>query len=110
MLFRGSRPSIRRAPARTRPGRSIRVTVRGPASAIRRVVLMRNTSITHLVDANQRAVVLPVTRRRGSALTLRMPREAAVVPPGPYTLCVNRENAAGLVPSKGRAVRVEVRR
>lgn len=109
-LFRGARPRVRRAPAKTRPGRSFRVTVRGAARHIRRVVLIRNTSVTHLVDANQRSVVLPVVRRRGSVLTVRMPRQAAVVPPGPYTLFVNRESPDGPVPSRGRALLVQVKR
>ena len=60
---------------------------------------MRNPSVTHLVDADQRNVVLKVLSRHGNTLRLAAPPKAAVAPPGPYMLFVNRKGAKGLVPS-----------
>jgi len=78
--------------------------VAGPASAIDSVVLVRNPSVTHLVDADQRNVVLKVLSRQGSTLRVAAPPNGAVAPPGPYMLFVNRSDAQGLVPSVSRQV------
>ncbi|MGH9085993.1 MAG: galactose oxidase-like domain-containing protein, partial [Acidimicrobiales bacterium] len=70
-LFRGDRPTIHQAPGRIDTGSTFEVVVGDAleAAAIAEegsVVLMRNTAITHLVDADQRSVVLPVVGRLGS--------------------------------------------
>jgi hypothetical protein len=52
------------------------------------VVLVRRTDLTHLIDGDQRSVVLRVVSRTGAALKVQMPREPAVVPPGEYMLFV----------------------
>ena len=86
------RPSTRRQSAITD----------GDASGIESVVLVRNTSVTHLVDADQRNVVLPVVGRHGDTLTVKSPPSGNVAPPGPYMLFVNRSTPKGLVPSVSR--------
>jgi hypothetical protein len=95
----GARPKIRSAPSRIGYGKRLTVTVQGSARAIKSVVLVRNPSVTHLVDADQRNVVLRVVRRRGHKLTLAAPPSGAVAPPGPYMLFANRGTKKGLVPS-----------
>jgi hypothetical protein len=102
-MFR-PRPTIADAPGRIGYGQQIEVTVDGPASAIDSVVLVRNPSVTHLVDADQRNVVLKVLSRSGSTLRLAAPPSGKVAPPGPYMLFVNRRDAKGLVPSVSRQV------
>ena len=57
-------------------------------------------AFTHLVDPNQRNVVLPVVSRSGNTLTVKAPPSADVAPPGPYMLFVNKQTDKGLVPSK----------
>jgi hypothetical protein len=98
------RPAITSAPARIGYGQTVDVSVAGPASDIDSVVLVRNPSVTHLVDADQRNVILKVLSRSGSTLQLAAPPSGDVAPPGPYMLFVNRKDAKGLVPSVSRQV------
>lgn len=64
------------------------------------MVLVSNPSFTHLVDPNQRNVVLPVVARNGDTLTVKAPPSADVAPPGPYRLFVNQQTSRGLQPSR----------
>ena len=84
-------------------GQTIHVNVGGDgikASDIETAVLVRNPSVTHLIDADQRNVVLPIVGRNGSDLVVRTPPNANVAPPGPYMLFVTVKGRHGLVPSK----------
>jgi hypothetical protein len=99
-LFAGPRPQIRSAPDRIAYGHRLEVTTSLPAGKVASVVLVRNPSVTHLIDADQRNVVLRVLHRDGDHLTLAGPPDGAVAPPGPYMLFVNRKGPKGLVPSK----------
>jgi hypothetical protein len=82
------------------------------AAAITSVVLIRDTAQTHLVDADNRTVKLPVVSRTGGSVTVALPPSTNVVPNGPYLLFANR-GAGGnpardvpgqVVPSIGREV------
>jgi hypothetical protein len=105
-LYCGARPKIRRAQRHLayRRRTTIRVNVR--ASRIKSAVLVRNPTLTHLVDGEQRNVELPIVRRRGRRLTVTTPPSGNVAPPGPYMLFVNvRGRKCGkLVPSRARQV------
>ena len=101
-LFDGPRPKIEAAPRRIAYGSEIEVEVDGPASEIASVVLVRNPSVTHLIDADQRSVVLRALARNGDTLRVAAPPNGAVAPPGPYMLFVNRKGQRGLVPSVSR--------
>lgn len=81
------------------PGQRLTLAVDIPPSQVDSVVLVRNPSYTHLVDADQRNVVLPITRRNGSTVSVELPEQDAVLPPGPYMLFVNRASDQGPVPS-----------
>jgi Domain of unknown function (DUF1929) len=97
------RPSIASAPRSIRWGG--RITMATPdAARVESVVLMRNTAITHLVDGDQRSVVLRVVAREGDNLTLAAPPSGKVAPPGPYLLFANKRTPRGLIPSVGRQV------
>jgi hypothetical protein len=100
-LFRGPRPSILGTSGGGYGGR-MTVAVNGPADQIDSVVLVRNPTLTHLIDGEQRNVELRVLSRRGRSLTVAMPPGGNVAPPGPYMLFVNRKTSKGLVPSVSR--------
>ena len=77
---------------------------------IHSVVLARNPSVTHLIDADQRVVQLPVIESKPGRITVRIPG-STVLPPGPYMLFVNRDvNPSGdvdpdhIVPSIAKQV------
>jgi hypothetical protein len=96
-LFKGPRPRIDNAPGldRIAYGSTFHVNTH-EADDIDSVVLVRNPSVTHLIDADQRNVVLRVTKRAGDDLAVAAPPNGAVAPPGPYMLFVIRDG----VPSK----------
>jgi hypothetical protein len=98
-LFHGGRPRIEDAPNRIAYGSTIHVEA-DVAGELDSVVLVRNPSVTHLIDADQRNVVLKVLAQHGRDLTLAAPPNGAVAPPGPYMLFVNRNAENGAVPSK----------
>jgi hypothetical protein len=99
-LFRGPRPqitSVNREVAYDQP-----LTVGTPDAAdISSVVLVRNQSATHLVDGDQRSVVLPIIGRTGNSVTVSVPGNT-VLPPGPYLLFVNKKSPKGEIPSVAR--------
>ena len=101
-MYWGPQPKITSAPPTSNPlnyGQTFQVTTDQPASDIHSVVLVSNPSVTHLVDPNQRNVVLPVISRAGNVLTVKSPPNADVAPPGPYMLFVNKRMPKGLEPS-----------
>lgn len=72
------------------------------------VVLVRNPALTHLVDGDQREVVLPITQRGSDGtITVTTPPSGNVAPPGPYMLFINKKSPRGLVPSVASQVFVE---
>ena len=94
------RPAIADAPAKLRHGKTFTVTVRNAkAKRISSVVLARNTATTHITDADQRMIELPVVKRRGNTLTVAAPPNGNVAPAGPYMLFVNKASKQGEVPS-----------
>jgi hypothetical protein len=96
----GPRPSITSAnPLILKPGDEFTVTTH-EAATITSAVLVRRTDLTHLIDADQRAVVLPIVKRTsGKEIRLRMPAQAAVVPAGEYMLFVVAPGPHGPAPS-----------
>jgi hypothetical protein len=106
-MFWGPRPQIQQAPDKLTYGRQIAITVSGDSSSIDSVVLVRNTTLTHLVDGDQRSVVLPVIARAGHTIVVKTPPDGNVAPPGPYLLFVNQKTDKGLVPSVGRETFLE---
>ncbi len=64
---------------------------------------MRPGSATHVTDFDQRSVAAEITRRDGGSLTVRVPDDPALVPPGWYmVVATDREG----VPSEAVWVRV----
>lgn len=103
-LHWGPRPKITDAPSQVAANRTMTIKVDSP-SEISSVRMVRNSTLTHLVDGDQRNVVLKVVKRAGNKLTVAVP-DANVVPPGPYWLFANRKHAKGEIPSVSRQVTV----
>ena len=102
-LFWGPRPVISAAPGRLGYGRTFTIRT-SRASAIKSVVLMRNTATTHVIDGDQRSVELRIVRRTGNTVTVAAPPNGRVAPPGPYLLFVNAGSSRGLIPSVAKQV------
>ncbi|TMC49224.1 MAG: DUF1929 domain-containing protein [Chloroflexi bacterium] len=96
--FAAQRPTIARAPAALGYGSAVTIAT-SDAASISKVVLARNTSITHLVDGDQRTVELPVVGRSHSTVTVMVPTNRAVLPAGPYLLFVDKRSGSSLIPS-----------
>jgi hypothetical protein len=96
-LFRGERPEITDAPRKVKNNSRMTLTVDSP-TRVTSVRLVRNTSLTHLIDGDQRSVVLDVVERRGNRITVRVPGRN-VLPAGPYMLFANRGSEKGAIPS-----------
>jgi hypothetical protein len=104
-MFWGPRPKITKLSADDLGyGSSVAVHTDVPATTIESVALVRNTSITHLVDGDQRTVDLPIIKAAGHTLVVATPPNGNVAPPGPYMLFVNQRTDKGLVPSESRQV------
>src|SRR5438094_2557831 len=98
-LFFGPRPVINGLSARNlRRGSTLTIATRS-ATSITQVMLVRNTAFTHLTDADQRALVLPVVGRTSSSVTVAIPAGSDVAPDGPYMLFIDAPSPGGLVPS-----------
>jgi galactose oxidase-like protein len=96
----GARPVISKAAQAVHYGARYVITT-SQAKRIASVAFVRNTSVTHLVDGDQRTVDLRILRRTAHTVTVAVPN-AKVLPPGPYMVFVNAKTAKGLVPSVSR--------
>jgi hypothetical protein len=92
-----TRPRITDAPRRISTGKQFTIEV-DRVNRLASVVLVRNPSVTHIIDNDQRQVELEIVRRRGTKVTLQAPPNT-VTPAGPYMLFVNKHSAKGEVPS-----------
>jgi len=101
---RPDRPEIVNVSEPVAYGLKFNVIVDDPTD-IESVVLVRNPSITHLIDGDQRSVELEILKVSGDSITVAAPPNGGVAPPGPYMLFVNRRGADGaLVPSASEQV------
>jgi Domain of unknown function (DUF1929) len=105
-MFCNERPSITSAPDLLGFGRTMDIQVQGDASKIESVALVRNSAITHIVDADQRTVMLRVVGRSGSTVTVQTPPDGNVAPAGPYMLFANGKGCGGTVPSVAKSLMV----
>jgi hypothetical protein len=101
-LFRGPRPTLEAAPETlTLPGT---FEIGTPDSAeIERAALIRCGSVTHAFDFDQRYIGLAVQSRTASTVTLGLPPDHQIAPPGYYLLFLLGGQD---VPSVGRFIRV----
>jgi hypothetical protein len=107
-VFRSDRPVIQNVPAKAvdvSRGQLYTIATSEP-SKIESAVMIRRTAITHLVDGDQRAVVLPIVVRGSNYVRVRIPAAAAVVPAGHYMLFIRKTASGGPVPSASTPIRV----
>jgi hypothetical protein len=76
------------------------------AASVDKVMLVRNTALTHLIDGDQRSVELPVVSRTDDTVTVQVPSSDNVVPPGPYMLFIDQQTAKGDIPSVAKQITV----
>jgi hypothetical protein len=100
-LFKGARPTIAGAPSSATYGDAI--TVQSPdAASIAKVSLVNLGADTHTSDMSQRFVPLSFTAS-GTSLTVQMPANGNIAPPGYYMLFLVNGNG---VPSVAQIIQV----
>jgi len=108
--FTRARPVINGAVKTINRGQTLSIHT-DDASSIVSAVLMRDTALTHLVDADQRSVVLAKLAHGSNSnheIPYRVPSSRAVLPSGPYLLFIDRKDAdETIVPSVGMQVFVQ---
>lgn len=103
---RDDRPTIEKAPVAllTNGGE---FDIRTDRSDIDQVMLIRRKATTHLVDGDQRTVVLPIIDRSNDKVTVKMTGNRAVLPAGQYMLFVSYKAEDGMrLPSESTPVSV----
>ena len=101
-LFHGSQPMIATAPSEVHLGDTMTVTS-PDAAKVATARLLRPSAATHATDVEQRSVALGIGRLPDGSLRLRVPGEAALVPPGYYMLFLVDRNGT---PSTAKWVHV----
>ena len=104
-LHWGDRPVITGVDPAVQTGSVLDVGVENPQD-ISSVRMLRNTSVTHLVDGDQRNVELPIVARDADSVQVQVPGNT-VLPPGPYMLFAHRQVEQGEIPSVSRQVFVD---
>ncbi|MDH6577093.1 hypothetical protein P3T29_002746 [Kitasatospora sp. MAP5-34] len=90
-LFHGDRPQITAAPDAAGLGNTITVASPHP-EAITTAKLIRPSSVTHATDVEQRSVALTITTRTTGGLSLTLPTNPSLLPPGWYMLFATDPN------------------
>lgn len=106
-LFWGKRPVITKVDPNVKTGQVLTVNVDNP-KAISSVRMLRNSTVTHLVDGDQRNVELEVIGRTAKAVLVRVPG-GNYLPAGPYMLFAHYQTDRGEVPSVSRQVFVDAK-
>ncbi|MFF2042279.1 galactose oxidase-like domain-containing protein [Kitasatospora sp. NPDC058170] len=101
-LFHGERPQLTGSPGGAKLGGTITVSTPNP-EGIATAKLIRPSSVTHATDVEQRSVALDVTGRSGGVVSLTLPANPNLLPPGWYMLFVT--DGAG-TPSQARWIKV----
>ena len=99
-----NRMTISTAPSLVGYGDEFDVVLGSAASNVGRASLIRNGSVTHSTNNDQRYVGLEIVSRSGNTIRFRAPPSGNVAPPGYYMLWVT--DAAGVPCQRARFVRV----
>lgn len=84
-LFRGPRPTIAGAPEEWKYAQAI--SIDSPdAGSLRWANLVRNCVTTHSFDGGQRLIDLPIVSQMGGIVTVNVPGNSNIAPPGWYML------------------------
>jgi galactose oxidase len=99
-LFQGERPKLEVAPNEVRYGTEFKVSA---SDQVKSFSLIRNSSVTHSTNLDQRFMRLESRRDSAGQFTLKSPANANLAPPGYYMLFgLNSSN----VPSVAKILRV----
>jgi hypothetical protein len=105
-LFRGDRPTIATEITGALSGTNL-VLNTPDAARLTHVTFVRNPAVTHLVDADQRVVEVPILARdtKAGTVTVSLP-DSRVLPAGPYMAFVatGEEATGNYVPSVAKQV------
>ena len=89
-LFRGERPEISRYPGNIFYGKEFEIET-NDAQDIKAVALMRPSITTHCVDTEQRYVGLEFKFKNSNILSVNVPSNKNIAPPGYYMLFIIKE-------------------
>ncbi len=89
-LFKGPRPIIEEAPSQVAYGGSFAIGT-PVAEDIDEAALIRPSSTTHCLNTDQRYVGLEITARDSNQITVRVPDNPNLAPPGYYMLFIMRK-------------------
>jgi hypothetical protein len=104
-LFRGPRPALRLPTTSLQYGQSLTIEIPTGAKKIKRAALIRHGSTTHTNNMDQRFVGLKITSSTDTHITVALPADGTVAPPGPYMVFVVSDDAnQAPVPSIGTSV------
>jgi hypothetical protein len=104
-LFRGPRPGLRLPNTSLHYGQAITMEIPTGAKKIKRAALIRHGSTTHTNNMDQRYVGLKIASSTDTHITVILPPDGAVAPPGPYMIFVVSNDANNdPVPSTGISV------
>ncbi|HEU0195935.1 MAG TPA: galactose oxidase early set domain-containing protein [Nevskiaceae bacterium] len=110
-MFDPHRPVITSAPTQLHHGDAF--TVGTPqAGSVKKVLLVRRTAVTHLIDADQRTVELPFSVDSKGELSVTLPVNPALTPAGYYMLFIDTASDGStpgelaLVPSVSKEIHV----
>jgi galactose oxidase len=99
-LFQGTRPKLELVPSEVRYGSDFTVKA---SDVVKQFSLIRNSSVTHSTNLDQRFMRLEFKRAAAGQFTLKSPANANLAPPGYYMLfALNADN----VPSVAKILRV----
>ncbi|KJS55261.1 galactose oxidase [Streptomyces rubellomurinus subsp. indigoferus] len=84
-LYHGDRPQVTDAPGAAKLGGTVRVGTARP-EAVATAKLIRPSSVTHATDVEQRSVALDITGRTADGVSLALPANPNLLPPGWYML------------------------
>ncbi|MFF3004530.1 galactose oxidase-like domain-containing protein [Kitasatospora sp. NPDC057940] len=101
-LFHGDRPQVAAAPRAAKLGTTVRIGTARP-DAVATAKLIRPSSVTHVTDVEQRSVALDISGRTADGVSLTLPANPNLLPPGWYMLFLT--DAAG-TPSVARWIQV----
>jgi hypothetical protein len=100
-LFKGERPKILKYPSEISYGQSFEIETGADANNIKEVVLLHPSVTTHCVNTEQRYVGLEFDQTNSNTLSVKVPSNKNILPPGYYMLFVIKHEG---VPSIARFV------
>jgi hypothetical protein len=90
-LFRGKRPMISKYPKSISYNQGFEIET-NDANDIKAVALIRQSVTTHCVNTEQRYIELEHTQQNSNTLSVKVPSNKNIIPPGYYMLFIVKEN------------------